>query len=116
MVCVSLNYRLGLHGFLHIPERGITNLALRDLLCGLQWVQSEIANFGGDPQNVTISGEGAGGIHVCCLLGCPKSYNAASPGPLITSPEIHLFHVYLKPLVLRQQDEKSDFWLMSSSA
>lgn len=39
LVCVSLNYRTGMHGFLHIKETGATNLALRDVILGLEWVR-----------------------------------------------------------------------------
>lgn len=73
IVCVSLNYRLALFGFLHLAEKGITNLALRDLICGLQYVKKNIGALGGDPDNVTIVGESAGAVHVSCLLGCPKA-------------------------------------------
>jgi carboxylesterase type B len=73
VVCVGLNYRLGLHGFLHLPAQGVTNLALRDLLAGLQWVQDDIANFGGDPDNVTVMGQSSGAINVATLLGSPRA-------------------------------------------
>ena len=73
VVCVSLNYRLGLHGFLHLPNQGVTNLALRDLLAGLQWVQDEIAGFGGDPANVTVMGQSAGAINLATLLSSPRA-------------------------------------------
>jgi para-nitrobenzyl esterase len=55
VVAVSVNYRLALHGFLHIPEAGVTNLALRDLLAALEWIKSEVAAFGGDPDNVSAN-------------------------------------------------------------
>ena len=73
VVCVSLNYRLALHGFLHLPAQGVTNLAIRDLLAGLQWIQTEIAAFGGDPSNVTIWGQSAGAINVATLLSSPAA-------------------------------------------
>jgi carboxylesterase type B len=49
-VVVSLNYRLGPLGFLALHSAGVTgNMAVQDLILGLQWVQSNIAGFGGDP-------------------------------------------------------------------
>jgi carboxylesterase type B len=73
VVCVSLNYRVAAHGFLHVPDAGITNLALRDLICGLEWVQASIAAFGGNRDCVTLVGQSAGGIAIANLLGCPKA-------------------------------------------
>lgn len=78
LVAVSLNYRLGALGFLAHPalsasdESGESgNYALLDQLLALQWVQDNIAVFGGDPDNVTIFGESAGGSSVCYLLASP---------------------------------------------
>jgi para-nitrobenzyl esterase len=73
VVVVALNYRLALHGFMHIPEDGVTNLALRDLIAGLTWIKDEIAAFGGDPNNVTVWGQSAGAINICSLLCAPKA-------------------------------------------
>ena len=70
LICVSVNYRLGVEGFLPIP--GIpTNLGLRDQIFALQWVRDNIAAFGGDPDNVTVFGESAGGMSVANLLVSP---------------------------------------------
>jgi para-nitrobenzyl esterase len=71
-VAVNINYRLGVEGFLAIPD-GSTNLGLRDMLAALQWVQENIQEFGGDPGNVTLYGESGGGIAVSCLLASPLS-------------------------------------------
>ena len=60
VVLVTLNYRLGALGFLYSPELGATgNEALLDQIAGLRWVRREIANFGGDPGNVTVFGQSA---------------------------------------------------------
>ena len=70
LVCVSINYRLGIDGFLPIP--GVpTNLGLRDILAALGWVQDEIAAFGGDPANVTVFGESAGAMAIADLVASP---------------------------------------------
>lgn len=71
-VLVTVQYRLGIDGFLPLDD-GATNLGLRDQLAALRWVQDAIAAFGGDPGNVTLFGESAGAISVACLLGSPLS-------------------------------------------
>jgi para-nitrobenzyl esterase len=72
-VLVSINYRLGAFGFLAVPELGNTagNLGLLDQIAALRWVQGEIAAFGGDPGNVTVFGESAGGTSVVSLMTSP---------------------------------------------
>ena len=71
-VCaVAVNYRLALHGFLHVPEAGVTNLALRDLIGALEWVRAEIGAFGGDPGNVTLFGQSPGAINICRRVAIP---------------------------------------------
>jgi para-nitrobenzyl esterase len=70
LVCIAINYRLGLEGFL--PVAGApSNLGLRDQIAALRWIQSNVRNFGGDPHNLTLGGESAGAISVGCLLSSP---------------------------------------------
>ncbi|KAI3571509.1 carboxylesterase family protein [Fusarium oxysporum f. sp. albedinis] len=67
IMTVSINYRLAAWGFIwsdQIVEEGLTNLGLRDQRMALQWVQENIAAFGGDPSRVTIMGESAGSVSV----------------------------------------------------
>ena len=78
VVCVTINYRLGAQGFLHLadqfpqfPDSG--NLGILDQVAALQWVQENIAAFGGDPQRVTIAGESAGGMSVGTLMALPEA-------------------------------------------
>eukprot|EP01083_Nonionella_stella_P150247 478335_1 len=78
IVFVSINYRLGLLGFLPLQqiadETGNTNggmMGIYDQIVALQWVKSYIHNFGGDPSQVTIFGESSGSISVCTLLFSP---------------------------------------------
>ncbi|XP_053677516.1 esterase B1-like [Anopheles nili] len=64
-VIVSINYRLGALGFLSLPTAGIPgNMGLKDQRMSFRWVRENIARFGGDPNNVTIFGESAGGASV----------------------------------------------------
>src|SRR6266851_655305 len=72
VVCVTINYRLGVDGFLYLGDES-ANLGLLDQVAALVWVQENIAAFGGDPQNVTIFGESAGGMSVATLLSMPRA-------------------------------------------
>jgi len=72
VVTVSLSYRLGFDGFGWIPDAP-SNRGVRDWLLGLEWVQENIAAFGGDPHRVTIAGQSAGGGAVLTLLGMPAA-------------------------------------------
>ena len=72
VVCVTINYRLGVDGFLYLGD-GNANLGLLDQVAALAWVQENIAAFGGDPNNVTIFGESAGGMSVATLLSMPRA-------------------------------------------
>ncbi|KAJ6469165.1 esterase 1, partial [Mycena vitilis] len=70
IIYVSFNYRLGPLGFPQGPEaaaRGVLNLGLRDQTLALEWVQRNIASFGGDPSKVTVFGQSAGAISVGLL-------------------------------------------------
>ena len=70
VVTVTLSYRLGFDGFGWI-EGAPHNRGVRDWIAGLEWVQQNIAAFGGDPDRVTIGGQSAGGGAVLTLLGMP---------------------------------------------
>ncbi|XP_069595608.1 fatty acyl-CoA hydrolase precursor, medium chain-like [Ranitomeya imitator] len=72
VVVVSVQYRLGLLGFLSTgDDRAPGNYGFLDQVEALQWVQKNIADFGGDPDSVTIFGESAGGISVSALVASP---------------------------------------------
>ncbi|XP_068972710.1 esterase FE4-like [Bombus flavifrons] len=74
VVVVSANYRLGAFGFLNLGHRVAPgNLGLKDLIAALEWVKENIANFGGDSNNVTIFGVSAGGTLVHSLLVSPRA-------------------------------------------
>ena len=72
VVVVSLNYRLGAFGFLAHPGLG-GNFGLQDWVAALRWVRANIAAFGGDPANVTVFGQSAGGAASRALLCAPAA-------------------------------------------
>ena len=78
VVFVSMNYRLGALGWLALPALSAEsphavsgNYGLLDQIAALEWVRHNIASFGGNPENVTIMGESAGGLSVAYLLASP---------------------------------------------
>lgn len=73
MVVVSVNYRLGVLGFFHMPGFNEPNLGLQDQFAALEWVKRNIAHFGGDPDNVTIAGQSAGAYSMLAMLGSPSA-------------------------------------------
>jgi para-nitrobenzyl esterase len=100
IIVVSINYRLGVLGYLAHPElsaespRGISgNYGLLDQIAALRWVQRNIGAFGGDAANVTIAGESAGGLSVAYLMASPQarglfSKAIAQSAYLISTPEL----------------------------
>ena len=72
IVCVTINYRVAVDGFLSLGD-GIANCGLLDQVAALEWVQQNIAAFGGDPGNVTVFGESAGAMSVGMLLAMPRA-------------------------------------------
>jgi para-nitrobenzyl esterase len=79
VILVGINYRLGRMGFFAHPalsgqnDGPVANYALLDQLAALQWVKRNISAFGGDPNQVTIAGESAGGISVIHMLTWPAA-------------------------------------------
>jgi len=77
VVLVTINYRLGVFGFLATADLAreangaAGNYGLLDMVAALQWVRANIKNFGGDPDNVTIFGESAGSFAVSTLMASP---------------------------------------------
>lgn len=79
VIVVTLNYRLGVFGFgdfsaFSTPDDTFdTNVALLDMIAALEWVRDNVAAFGGDPDNVTLFGESAGGGCVTTLMTAPRA-------------------------------------------
>ncbi len=102
VVLVSVNYRVNIFGFMAHPElsaedpAAATNFGLLDQKAGLEWVQRNIASFGGDPDNVTIFGQSAGGGSVTMHLTSPLTeglFHKAiiqSGGGLLPPGRLHL--------------------------
>jgi len=100
IVVVSINYRLGVLGWLALPElsaespQGVSgNYGLLDQIEALRWVRRDIAGFGGNPSNVTIAGESAGALSVMYLMAAPSarglfSKAIAESAYMISTPEL----------------------------
>lgn len=79
VVAVTVNHRLNVFGYLYLAEIGgakyanASNAGLLDMVLSLEWVRDNIANFGGDPNNVTIFGQSGGGGKVATLMATPSA-------------------------------------------
>lgn len=97
VVVVAINYRMGPFGFMHVGHLeddlvSSVNNGILDQICALEWTRDNIGAFGGDPDNVMIFGESAGGTSTAMLLGCPVAdglYHKA----VIHSPNVDLIEV-----------------------
>jgi len=80
VVVVTLNHRLGVFGFTYLAELGgesfaqASNVGMLDMVAALEWVRDNIAQFGGDPANVTIFGQSGGGGKVSALMAMPPAH------------------------------------------
>ncbi|MFD3942100.1 carboxylesterase/lipase family protein [Streptomyces sp. NPDC058579] len=72
VVLITVNYRLGIPGFLHLPDAP-DNRGMLDVLAALRWIQENAAHFGGDPADLTLFGQSAGGIIVGGIVADPAS-------------------------------------------
>jgi para-nitrobenzyl esterase len=86
IVFVSINYRLGVDGFMHFQEAA-PNRGLQDQLAALRWVHENIALFGGDPSRVTVAGVSAGAGSVAHLMALPQS-DALFQRAILQSPSL----------------------------
>jgi para-nitrobenzyl esterase len=114
VVMVTFNYRLGVFGFLAHPELSAEspqhvsgNYGLLDQIAALNWVQHNIASFGGDPTRVTIFGESAGGTSIADLLISPLAKGLFSRA-IIESPAF----LFANELFLRRNQSSVNFTSM----
>jgi para-nitrobenzyl esterase len=121
VVVVTVNYRLGPLGFLHLAEPGgeayaaSGNCGLLDLVAALQWVRNNIAAFGGDPYRVTVFGESAGAVNISMLLTLPAAQGLfqrailqSAPAPAVWSKDsaeaTSIARAFLKILRVRPEN------------
>ncbi|KAJ8680687.1 hypothetical protein QAD02_016474 [Eretmocerus hayati] len=116
IVLVTINYRLGVFGFLNLEhEVAPGNQGLKDQVMALQWIRDNITNFGGDPENVTIFGQSAGGASVHFLAISPlgkglfhkaicQSGVALMPGTYLTLNPQRFVHQMCARLGFHDQD------------
>lgn len=105
VVVVTINYRLGSFGFMAHPalrdETGVSgNWGIHDQLAALRWVKTNIAAFGGDPENVTVFGESAGGMSVGVMLMSPIA------GGLFRNAVVESGPLLLLNLTMEKADEQ----------
>jgi para-nitrobenzyl esterase len=120
VVLVTINYRLGVFGFLALPELASEqggssgNYGMMDMVSALEWVKKNIAGFGGDPGNVTIFGESAGSFAVSTLMAAPSAQGlfhkaiGESGGALTTGA------LEMEPLSVRGPKEQE--WMKTTGA
>jgi para-nitrobenzyl esterase len=119
VVLVTINYRLGVFGFLATSDlnREATgaagNYGLLDMVAALRWVNSNIAEFGGDPDNVTMFGESAGSFAVSTLMASKMARGLfhkaiGESGAAFAGPELTGFH--------ESAEDKGDAWVASLGA
>lgn len=107
IIFVSVNYRVGIFGFMAHPQltkespyKASGNYGLLDQIAALRWVKKNIAAFGGDPNNVTIAGQSAGSMSVNCLVASPlakglfnkaiaESGSMMVANPMLKSSDLH---------------------------
>jgi len=73
LVVVGVNYRLGVLGFLYQPGISDGQLGIQDMIAALEWVKDNIADFGGDPNQITVMGQSGGGQAIMCMLAMPET-------------------------------------------
>ncbi|MHA2788672.1 carboxylesterase/lipase family protein [Corynebacterium sp. S7] len=98
VVYISVNFRLGVLGYLDLRSIGddcVANPALKDQILALQWVRDNAAAFGGDPNSVTIMGESAGGASVISLMTAPSAHGLFHRA-IAQSPPIGAVHSRLQ--------------------
>jgi para-nitrobenzyl esterase len=95
VVVVTFNHRLGALGYLHLADiapdfEGAGTAGMRDIVAALEWVRDNIAEFGGDPGNVTIFGESGGGAKVSVLLALPAAKGLFHKAVIQSGPAVQM--------------------------
>lgn len=94
IVYVSINHRLNAFGFSDLSKVGgekyknSGNVGMLDIIAALQWVNKNIANFGGDPNNVTIMGQSGGGSKVCTVASMPAAKGLVHKGVALSGSSV----------------------------
>lgn len=108
LVVISLQYRIGILGFLELAEIGgkdfaeSGNLGILDQIAALRWVRQNVAAFGGDPRNVTVFGESAGGVSAGTLLAAVQARGLFQKA-IIESPRAPYAHTKARATRIARQ-------------
>ncbi|CAI5454148.1 unnamed protein product [Caenorhabditis angaria] len=94
MVVVTVNYRLGAFGFMSLGDSDSGNYGLQDQRLALEFVRDHIANFGGDPQAVTVVGHDAGAASIGYHMQTPYSKNLFRSAAMMSGAEVS-YHSYI---------------------
>jgi len=97
VVVITINYRMGALGYMHVghlePDLSESvNNGILDQICALEWTRDNIRSFGGDPDNVTVFGQSAGGTATAMLIGCPRAAGLFHKA-VVHSPNVDLIQV-----------------------
>jgi len=117
VVVVETNHRLGLLGFLYLddiagPEyQGSGNMGVLDITAGLMWVYENIAEFGGDPDNVMIFGESGGGGKTSCLYAMPEAAPYFNKASIESGPGVRMLRQDMAAETTRMVLDKLDISL-----
>lgn len=103
-VVVTVNYRLGVLGFLCL--NGISNLGLRDQVAALKWVRRNIASFGGDPNNVTLCGQSAGASSAALHLLSERSKDLFHKAILMSGTALSTWAFNIEPFKPALEDAR----------
>ena len=112
VILVTINYRVGILGFLAHPELTAENphhvsgnYGLLDEIKALEWVRDNIAEFGGDPNNITIFGQSAGAISVRCLVSSPVNKVKIAHAIIQSGGGLKVSEGPVQPLTLAQGEQ-----------
>ncbi|MEO7212118.1 carboxylesterase family protein [Mucilaginibacter sp.] len=120
VVVVETNHRLGIMGFLYLDEiagaeyAGSGNMGMLDITAGLNWVNKNIAAFGGDPDNVMIFGESGGGAKTSCLYAMPEAAPFFNKASIESGPGVRMIPkeaaAEMTAIVLRELNISAKDW------